>query len=133
MSMMQAVFYRTTESSEPVSDFLDGLLSAAEAAVLLQIDRLNTLSDADPPLPFPHSSQVDGEFRELRCHYGRRLFRILYRRSEGLFILLHAFEKTTATVPEGDKALARARWDDFRRRMDQRPRRPPRAAGHDAP
>lgn len=133
MSTMQAVFYRAEDSSEPVRTFLSSLPGAAEATVRFQIDRLNTLSDQDPPLPFPHSSQIEGELRELRCHYGRRLVRVLYRRSEGLFILLHAFEKATATVPEGDKTLARERWDDFRRRMDDQPRRPPRAAGHDAP
>jgi phage-related protein len=133
MSTMQTVFYRAADGSEPVSDFLDGMPPAAAAAVLFQIDRVNMLSDTDPPLPFPHSSQVDGELRELRCHYGRRLVRILYRRSEGLFILLHAFEKTTAAVPAADRAVAQSRWDDFRRRMDERPRRPPRAAGHDVP
>jgi hypothetical protein len=25
------------------------------------------------------------------------------------------------------------RWEDYRRRMEELPRRPPRAAGHDAP
>lgn len=45
-----------------------------------QIGRLNVLRTNDPPLPFPHSSQISGELRELRCHYGRRLFRVLYRR-----------------------------------------------------
>lgn len=133
MRMMQAVFYRDARSGEPVSDFIDSLPPAAQAALTFQIDRLNTLSETDPPLPFPHSSQIEGELRELRCHYGRRLFRILYCRSEGLFILLEAFEKTTAAIPEPEKAIARARWEDFRRRMEERPRQPPRAAGHDAP
>jgi phage-related protein len=102
-------------------------------AVDNQIDRLNILEHTDPPLPFPHSSQIEGELRELRSHYGRRLFRVLYRRSDRLFILLHIFEKTTRQVPVADKSVARERWDDFRRRMDEKPRRPPRAAGHDAP
>jgi len=133
MRTMQAVFYRDARGIEPVSDFIDGLPPAAQAALTVQVDRLNMLRDSDPPLPFPHSSQVEGELRELRCHYGRRLFRVLYRRSESLFIILHAFEKTTGAIPEADKMLARERWDDFRRRMEQRPRRPPRAAGHDAP
>lgn len=130
---MQAVYYRDARWTEPVSDFIDGLPPAAQAALTVQLDRLNLLRDSDPPLPFPHSSQVEGELRELRCHYGRRLFRVLYRRSDALFIVLHAFEKTTGAIPEADKALARDRWDDFRRRMEQRPRQLPRAAGHDAP
>jgi phage-related protein len=134
MARMQAVYYRDAEGREQVSEFIDALKPvAAQVAVDNQIDRLNMLEHSDPPLPFPHSSQVEGELPELRCHYGRRLFRVLYRRSERLFVLLHIFEKTTRQVPEADKAIARDRWEDFRRRMDERPRRPPRAAGHDAP
>jgi phage-related protein len=91
------------------------------------------LSPNDPPLPFPHRSQVENELRELRCHYGDRLFRVLYRRSGKLFVLLHIFEKRSKTISESDKLIALERWEDFKSRMDSRPRRPPRAAGHDAP
>jgi phage-related protein len=76
---------------------------------------------------------VEGELRELRCHYGSRLFRVLYRRSDNLFVLLHIFEKKAAKVPENDKSIAKTRWRDFRIRMNEQPRRRPRAAGHDAP
>lgn len=37
-----------------------------------------------PQLPFPYSSQVEGELRELRCHIGKRHIRFLYRRSDKL-------------------------------------------------
>ena len=134
MGKMQAVYYRDGQGKQPVSDFIDGLSPvAAQVVVDNQIDRLNMLRPADPPLPFPHSSQVEEELRELRCHYGRTLIRILYRRSGNLFILLHAFEKHSGPVPEQDKAMARRRWDDFKTRMNADPRRRPRAAGHDAP
>ena len=115
---MQAVYYRDSEGLEPVRVILDGLGPAVRAAVDLQIDRLNMLRDADPPLPFPHSSQVEGELRELRCHYGRRLYRVLYRRSRGLFILLHIFRKSTGAIPPAEIALAALRWDDFESRMN---------------
>ena len=130
---MHAVYYRDRRGYEPVNDFIDGLPVRVQASLDLQIDRLNDLSDTDPPLPFPHSSQVEGELRELRCHFGRRLFRVLYRRSERLFVLLHMFEKVSRTVPAGDKDIAQRRWQDFNRRMNEQPRRRPRAAGHDAP
>jgi phage-related protein len=130
---MHAVYYRDSGGAEPVNDFIDELAPPVQAALDLQIGRLNMLSPNDPPLPFPHSSQVEGELRELRCHYGNRLFRVLYRRSDQLFVLLHIFEKRSRTIPEADKTLAGERWDDFKARMDTQPRRPPRAAGHDAP
>jgi phage-related protein len=87
----QAVFYRDASGREPVRAFIDSLEDDSQAAIEHQIVRLNLLSDAIPHLPFPHSSQVEGELRELRCHYGRGLYRILYRRSERLVVLLHIF------------------------------------------
>lgn len=91
------------------------------------------LTPANPNLPFPHSSQVEGELRELRCHYGRELYRILYRRSRNLIVLLHMFRKDTAKLPQREIEIATQRWDDFKDRMDAQRRVPPRAAGHDAP
>ena len=82
-------------------------------------------------MPFPYASQVEGELRELRCHIGKRHIRFLYRRSDNLFVLLHVFEKGTKTVPEADKKAARARWTDFKARMEADPRVPPRAVGAD--
>lgn len=133
MAAFHAIYYRAAGGAEPVRDFLNDLDDELAAVVAQQIDRLNLLSDEVPHLPFPHSSQVDGELRELRCHYGRQLFRILYRRSDRLLVLLHIFSKRAAKIPASEIALAQQRWDDFKARMGADPRTPPRAAGHDAP
>jgi phage-related protein len=133
MSPLQAVYYRAPDGSEPVSEFLQSLGKKRRVSLRNQIARLNLLSDEVPHLPFPHSSHVDGELRELRCHFGAEHYRVLYRRSEGLVVLLHAFRKTTARLPASEVDTAKARWQDFRARMNRKPRRPPRAAGHDAP
>jgi phage-related protein len=130
---LQAVYYRTSDGAEPVLDFIAALDVKRRAALLRQLDRLNDLSDAMPHLPFPHSSQVDGELRELRCHFGSERYRVLYRRSGRLVILLHAFPKTTGKVSPAEIKIAQNRWEDFKARMDAKPRRPPRAAGRDAP
>jgi phage-related protein len=130
---LQAVYYRTSDGAEPVLDFIAALDVKRRAALLRQLDRMNDLSDAMPHLPFPHSSQVDGELRELRCHFGSEHYRVLYRRSGRLVILLHAFPKTTGKVPAAEIKTAQNRWEDFKARMDAKPRRPPRAAGRDAP
>lgn len=124
------VYFRAADGSEPVDAFIDALAPKVQVVLDNQIERIALFG---PHLPFPHSSQVEGELRELRCHYGNTLFRILYRRSDNLFVLLHALEKRTGTIPEADKQIARERWADFKRRMNEAPRRPPRAAGHDAP
>ena len=134
MAGMQAVYYRAPDGSEPVDEFVERLSDARKQAALdNQIDRLNMLRQNDPPLPFPRSSQLEGELRELRLHYGSELYRVIYRRSRNLFVLLHMFRKDTGRVPEAELQIARERWEDFKARMDAERRRPPRAAGRDAP
>jgi phage-related protein len=133
MASTVAVYYRDSAGSEPVNDFIDSLDTRRQVALDNQIDRLNGLDPSAPPLPHPHTSQVKGELRELRCHFGREHYRVLYRRSGNPFVLLHAFRKTTGKVPGGDIQVAEARFKDFKSRMDTPKRRPPRAAGHDAP
>lgn len=130
---MIAKFYRASDGSEPVAAFILNLASEARGIIDYQIERLNLLTDESPHLPHPHSSQVEGELRELRCHYGSTLYRVLYRRSGKFIVLLHIFAKRTAKLPEAEKKIARDRWDDFRRRMDAKPRKPPRPIGRDAP
>jgi len=129
---VQAVYYRDKDGAEPVNDFVDGLAPERQEEIDFKIGLLNRVANNDPPL-LPHSSQVDGQLRELRCHYGRDLYRVLYQRSGNLFVLLHAMEKRTGSLPQADIDLAKRRFEDFRERMDEQPRRPPRAAGHDAP
>ena len=133
MPRTQAVYYRAPDGSEPVNDFIDALDVRKQPTFDLQIDRLNDQPPTAPPPPFPHSSQVRGQLRELRCHYGSELYRVLYRRSGNLLVLLHMLRKDTASIPQADIAVAEERWEDFKRRMDAPRRRPPRAAGRDAP
>lgn len=116
-----------------MNDYIDQQKPAVQLAIDRQIERVNLLDEEHPHLAFPHSSQIEGELRELRCHYGRTLYRILYRRSVQLVILLHIFEKHDGPVPEEDKQIARDRWADFRKRMDATPRRRPSPIGKKAP
>ena len=124
------VYYRGSDGSEPVNDAIDLLPPRAQAAIDNQIERLELFG---PALGFPHTSQLEGELRELRCHYGKDHYRILYRRSRNIFLLLHFMAKRTARLPADDMMIAQERWEDFVCRMNELPRRGPRAAGHDAP
>ena len=133
MSPFQAVYYRAADGSEPVRDLLESLDKKRRVSLRNQIARLNLLSAEMPHLPFPHSSQVEGELRELRCHFGAEHYRVLYRRSESLVVLLHLFRKRTKKLPISEVEIARTRWQDFQARMNPPPSRKPRAAGHDAP
>ncbi|HWH21246.1 MAG TPA: type II toxin-antitoxin system RelE/ParE family toxin, partial [Solirubrobacterales bacterium] len=51
--------------------------------------------------------------RELRRHSGSDLYRILYRRSGNLFVLLHVIAKTSSAIPRRDIELAQRRWRDY--------------------
>jgi phage-related protein len=133
MNNFQAVYYRDGQGRQPVFDFMDALPDAELGSIQEVIAMLNDLSDRRPHLPHPYSSQVRDGLRELRAHHGRRHFRILYRRSERLIVVLHIFEKRTARIPEREIAIAERRFEDFKSRMDEHPRRPPRPLGRDAP
>ncbi len=130
---MQAVFYRDPDGNEPVLEVLDSLPDRKRAVIENQLDRLNTQEPDEPPLPQPWTSQIEGKLREFRAHYGEEHYRVLYRRSGNLLILLHMIRKTTSGVPEHDIAIAKERWINFKQRMDAARRSRPRAAGHDAP
>lgn len=130
---MQCVYYRDPMGIEPVRTFLEALPARKRAAIMNQLDRMNEQEPGDPPLPFPWTSQVEGELREFRAHYGEEHYRFLHRRSGNLFILLHAAAKRSGPLPPSAIQIAKQRWADFRTRMNAVPRVPPRAAGHDAP
>lgn len=133
MAGTQAI-YRDKPGSEPANEFIEAL--PAKRAVKIDDyveEHLNGQTLDAPPPEFPISSQIEGELRELRIRFANTRYRILYRRSGNLMVLLHAFEKDTGAVPASEKALAKRRMADFKQRMDARLRKPPRAAGKDAP
>jgi Domain of unknown function (DUF1989) len=60
---MRSEAWAWADGSEPVDEFVEQLADAQkQVAVDNQIDRLNMLRPNDPPLPFPRSSQVEGEY-----------------------------------------------------------------------
>ncbi len=130
---LQAVYYRAPDGSEPVGDFIDRLDTKRQVVIDNQVDRLNMLTPTSPHLPFPHSTQVHGELRELRCHNGAgAVSGAVPPVPEPDRPPAHV-QKDTGAIPEAEIRVAEDRWSDFKARMDTRKRRPPRAAGHDAP
>jgi phage-related protein len=133
-SRTQAIFFRDERGTEPVHRFIDGLPAKRAAKIDDFIEQhLNGKDPNAPPPEFPVTSQIEGELRELRVRFANTRYRILYRRSKNLIVLLHALEKDTGAVPQPDIQLAKRRMVEFRRRMDAGRRVPPRAAGRDAP
>jgi phage-related protein len=134
MATTQAVYYRDEHGFEPVDAFIAALPPKQAAKIDGYVEEhLNGRPPDAPPPAFPVTSQIDGELRELRVRFATTRYRILHQRSGNLVVLLHAFEKNTGAVPPAETTLAKRRMADFRRRMDARPRVPPRAGGRDAP
>jgi phage-related protein len=134
MGGTQAIYYRDRRGAEPVDEFIEALPTKRAAKIDDHVEEhLNGRVAEAPPPEFPASSQIEGELRELRIRFANTRYRVLYQRSGSLIVLLHAFEKSTGAVPVSEKALAERRMADFKRRMNATPRKPPRAAGKDAP
>ena len=134
MARTQAVYYRDLDGTEPVDQFIQAMPPKRAAKIDGFVEEyLNGQPPEAPPPVFPITSQIEGELRELRIRFANTRYRILYQRSENLVVLLHALEKDTEAVPQADIDLAEQRMADFKRRMDALRRRPPRAAGKDAP
>ena len=130
----QAVYYRDPDGAEPVDEFIQALPPKRAAKIDDFVEEyLNGQPPEAPPQAFPITSQIEGELRELRVRFANTRYRILYQRLENLVVLLHALENDTGAVPQADIELAKQRMTDFKRRMDALRRRPPRAAGKDAP
>jgi phage-related protein len=100
-------FYEDEAGKRPVEEFLERL-PEEHVGKILQV--LQMLEEWGPRLPFPYSCQVEGRLRELRVHYGRTLYRVLYYGdAQRTFVLLHAFEKRSQAVPEAELRAAMKR------------------------
>lgn len=100
-------FYEEEDESRPVKEFLE-LLPVAHQSKVLQYIQL--LEDYGPILDDPYSSQVKGKLRELKPHYGKAQYRILYYGDPSRsFVLLHGLHKVTKKLPKGDIEIAERR------------------------
>lgn len=104
-------FYESDEDGAPVQVFLDALDPPRRAKVLAVI---RLLQEQGPLVPFPYSSRIRGRLRELRTHFGREHYRVLYFGAPGrVFVLLHAFGKRTAQTPDREIAVAERRMQRY--------------------
>ena len=103
-------FYSDDYGYEPVREFILSLDEKRRGKVLQMIQML---SEFGPNLPFPYSSQIEGKLREMRVHHGKSQLRIIYYlKSEGVFMLLHAFEKKSQKISGNDIRIARERMQN---------------------
>ena len=100
-------FYEEEDGSRPVEELVKSLPAKHQAKVL---QYLQLLEDYGPILDDPYSSQVKGKLRELKPHYGKAQYRILYYGDPyRSFVLLHGLHKVTKKLPKGDIEIAESR------------------------
>jgi phage-related protein len=106
----EVIYHETPDGGCPVRDFLEVLPKPHRAKVFAAIA---LLQERGPALGFPYTSQAEGRIRELRTHYGRQLYRVLYfMDNRRRVVLLEAFEKDAAKVPPERLAVAMSRLQD---------------------
>lgn len=104
-------FHEDSDAGCPGRDFLDALDGPRRAKIVALIA---LLADRGPTLPFPYSSQVRGKVRELRAHYGKEHYGVLYFAApHRVFVLLRALRKTSSEIPEGDVRIAEGRMKRY--------------------
>jgi hypothetical protein len=114
----QVDFYVEDDDRAPVEEFLDSLPERVRAKALAVI---KLLEKEGPRLPFPYSSQVEGQLRELRTQYAKEKIRILYfGDSRRVFVLLHGVIKRTEKLGESDKRTADSRMKSHLDRLKRK-------------
>jgi phage-related protein len=112
------VEYYTENGKSPVFDFISSLNHKHQAKILREID---LLAEFGFSLGLPHIKSIknsDGLW-ELRIKHSSNNFRILYfHYSQGKFVLLHGFKKTTSKTPKNDINIALKRMKNYLQRSE---------------
>ena len=109
-------FYKTSQGSEPVREWLQSLekeerLTLGKAIQVLQI--------SGPALQMPFACPLGKGLHELRERIATVRYRIFYAFEERLIVLLHSTTKDQRTI-EGDISLARKRLKDYLERKKEK-------------
>jgi len=108
------VYYETRTGETPVEDFLDVLSPKARAKCLAYISRLEVDGTR---LPASIAKHVRGKIWELRPEWSGNEYRFFYGAIVGQrFVILHAVQKKSQKLREGDIVLAEQRYADTLKR-----------------
>jgi phage-related protein len=106
---VQAAFYRTTDGTEPMRDWLLDLEPGDRKIIGTDI----ALVEYGWPIGMPTCRPLGRGLWEVRSNIsGSRIARVLFCIADGRLVLLHGFIKKTQKTPGSDMALARSRQKD---------------------
>ncbi len=103
VSPWRVVFYKDSRGRSPISEYLNALPVAEQAAAL---EAFRLLREFGTLLGMPHAKHISGKLWELRPG-PHRLFYFAYigRR----FVILHAYRKQSQKTPPRELAIAQRR------------------------
>jgi phage-related protein len=106
------IFFRTEGGSEPVREWLKGLVEAERQAIGQDLLRAQWRWPVGMPLCRPLGNGLWEVRTDLPTKRTARVLLCLYR---GHLVALHGFIKKTRTAPDGDLELARKRQKELER------------------
>lgn len=109
----QVIFYRDEYGDEPVKSFV---LSQDNGTIAEVLHVFKLLRDFNIELGMPYVRKVNKSgIRELRIKHGSDIYRVFFfAHKNRKFVLLHAIQKKTDKIPEGDLAIAIERMKDHK-------------------
>lgn len=112
LKKIQAAFYRTEQSAEPVRDFLRGLSREDRRIVGNDIATV----EYGWPIGKPVCAPLGAGLWEVRSTLStNRIARVIFMIHEGEMVLLHGFIKKTQKTPQDDLNLARKRMKEVKK------------------
>jgi len=111
------VFYKDEQGREPVKDYLMELAGKGDKDSLIKKnkfrDYIRILSEKGTYAGKPYIKHLVNNLWELRPLHDRIIFACS---RNGVFVLLHVFQKTTNKTPRKEIMKAKAEYDSFIRR-----------------
>jgi phage-related protein len=112
---MKVDFYRTSEGTCPVEDYLDGLNAKQAQKVMWTLRAVETLS----PVPANYLQKMvnTGDLWEVRISHAGNIFRLLgWMAPGGKLMLANGFTKKTQATPAREIAITEKRKHEYEKR-----------------
>lgn len=115
--MFSILFYRDEKGREPVKDYLMKISEKRDKESVIKknkiLDYIRILSKKGTYAGKPYLKHLIKNLWELRPINDRIIFAC---HKNGVFVLLHVFQKTTSKTPRKEILKAKAEYDSFNRR-----------------
>ena len=115
--MYKIKFYKNKKGQQPALDFIREISSKKDKDSKINANKINDYLEAlrqnGTRLGMPYVRHIEGDLWELRP-LGNRIFFLVW--IDGIFVMLHAYEKKSQKIPEKELNKARQEIKELRER-----------------